>query len=164
MAEGEHAPSELLLITEPGRFVVLYDDVRGVSNGIAVSADDTTIYHAESGARQIRVSRFAGPERVEIVGHWPTAEVAGTPDGVALDVNGDLWVAMHRGGCVVRFTPDGSVASRLDVPARRVTNLCFAGATLYITSLDNDVQPELRGSIFRTDAPVAGAPVPVARI
>lgn len=164
MSAGEHVPSELVLITAPGRFTTLYADVRGVSNGLAVSADNSTIYHAESGGQIIRVSRFTAPERVETVATWPTTALAGTPDGVALDVDGFLWVAMHGGGAIVRFSPAGAVDRVLGVPATRVTNLCFAGPYLYITSLDNDQDPQRRGSIFRTAAPVPGAAVPVARI
>jgi sugar lactone lactonase YvrE len=164
MAAGSHAPSELVLITAAGEFTVLYDDVRGVSNGIAVSPDNSTIYHAESGGRAIRVSRFTSLTEVAPVAYWSTQQVTGTPDGLALDADGGLWVAMHGGGCLARFAPDGSVTETLPVPARYVTNLCFAGRYLYITTLDNDLEPARRGSIFRTAAPVAGAPVPEARI
>ena len=164
MAAGSHAPSELVLVAGPGQFTVLYTDVRGVSNGIAVSPDNSMIYHAESGGRAIRVSRFTEAAKVAPLACWSTEQIAGTPDGVALDEEGYLWVAMHGGGCLARFGPDGSIAETIPVPAQRVTNLCFAGRYLYVTSLDNDLEPRRRGSVFRTEAPVAGAPVPMARI
>ena len=167
MAAGEHALSELLLITGRHEYAVLYDDVRGVSNGIAVSADNSTIYHAESGAREIRVSRYVRGDQVEVTARWSTRSESGTPDGVALDVLGRLWVAMHGGGVVLCFSSAGDIVDRLEVPAPRVTNLCFAGPDLrelYVTTLDNALEPLARGSIFRTRAPVPGAPVPLARI
>lgn len=164
MAAGEHVPSELVLITAEGQHSVVYDGVQGVSNGVVVSTDNTTIYHAESGGRRIRVSRFVADDQVEHVDFWSTADLDGMPDGVALDVDGFLWVAMHGGGCLARFAPNGELDGTLPVPARGVTNLCFAGDQLLVTTLDNDSSPQLRGSIFRTPAPAVGAAVPVARI
>lgn len=167
MATGTPAPSELLLLSADGRVTVLYDDVRGVSNGIAVSRDGTTVYHAESGADRVRVSRFVGAEEVEVVDMWSTSAIPGHPDGLALDTDGHVWVAMYGGGCVGRFDAGGELVERIEVPATGVTNLCFFGednSELYVTSIDNTADPQLAGSIFRVRGTARGADVPLARI
>ncbi|MFC4944312.1 SMP-30/gluconolactonase/LRE family protein [Pseudonocardia sp. GCM10023141] len=168
MAAGEHVPSELVLITAARRHVVLYDDVAGVSNGIAVWPDGARMVHAESGGRRLRVSRFVGAERVEPVSFWDTAPITdGTPDGVAIDEEDHVWAAVFGGGCVLRFDPDGRVVDRVDVPSSLVTNVCFGGADgtdLYVTTGDNTDDPALGGCVFRLPGVVRGAPVPAARI
>jgi sugar lactone lactonase YvrE len=64
------------------------------------------------------------------------------------------------------MTPDGEIDRVLEVPAQTVTSLCFAGdeGDLYVVTADNTDAPERRGSIFRIDAGVGGAPVHPARI
>jgi sugar lactone lactonase YvrE len=68
---------------------------------------------------------------------------------------------------VQRLLPDGRCERRIDVPARRVTSLCFGGddrRDLYIVSADNASDAQRGGTIFRTRSEVAGLPVPLARI
>jgi xylono-1,5-lactonase len=167
MSAGKHVPSELIMLTGEQEYSVLYDDVRGVSNGVTVSMDNSLIFHSESGACSVRVSRFVSATEVVGIAHWSTSPIAGHPDGVALDVNGFLWVAMFGGGCVIRFSPAGEIVDQINVPATRVTNLSFGGddmADMYITTMDNDYDPALRGCIFRIRSDVQGAPVPAANI
>jgi sugar lactone lactonase YvrE len=61
---------------------------------------------------------------------------------------------------VVRFRPDGGVDVELPVPMRHVTSLCFDGRLLVVVGARNDLDPERRGSVFRTYVGVAGAPFP----
>jgi len=61
----------------------------------------------------------------------------GRPDGVAIDSQGNYWVAMYEGGCVRQFDPSGAPLLTLDVPVSAPTMVCFGGPalrTLYITS------------------------------
>lgn len=162
----ERVAAELLLIRGPGDFTALYDDVIG-SNGIAVTPDGTTIFHSETGRRAVRVSRFVEDDAVEMTARWSTEEMGGTPDGLALDEEGNVWVAFYRGGCIACFTPEGRPLARIDLPATLVTSLCFGGPDgrfLYIVTEDNADLPELRGTIFGLPLDVRGAPVGVARV
>ena len=98
---------------------------------------------------------------------FSTAPLGGIPDGMALDAEGYLWVAMYEAGCIGRFAPSGELVARLEVPARLVTSVCFAGPDspdLFFVSADHSERPELRGCVFRTDVGVAGAPVGVATV
>ena len=68
------------------------------------------------------------------------------PDGLAVDVEGCVWVAAYGGGCVSRFYADGRLDRHLEVPATEVTSLCFGGddgRDLYIATAGNQ-DPALR--------------------
>ena len=86
----------------------------------------------------------------------------GTPDGMAVDESGAIWLALVNGG-VGRFTPDGTLDRRIEVPSRFVTSLCFDGNDLYVTTASHQ-DPELKGCVLRTQVDVPGAPVPPARV
>ena len=97
----------------------------------------------------------------------PPIRVEGRPDGLAIDAEGGVWVALFQGGAVQRFTPEGKPDQHIAVPARAVTSLCFGGGDfrdLYVVSADNSDDPVRGGSIFRTRSDVAGLPAPFARI
>jgi len=93
--------------------------------------------------------------------------VEGGPDGLAVDAEGGIWVALYQAGALQRYRPSGAADARIDVPARAVTSLCFGGADLrdlYVVSADNAVDPARGGSVFRARSDVAGLPAPFARI
>ncbi len=90
---------------------------------------------------------------------------AGGPDGLTVDADGRIWVALWGGSAVHCYTPDGSLVEVLDVPASHVTACTFGGpglATLYITTsqvdTDRTVEP-LAGAVFQADVGVRGLPV-----
>jgi gluconolactonase len=78
----------------------------------------------------------------------------GHPDGMALDENGALWLALVGGG-IGRFTPDGGMDQHVDVPSTVTTSMCFDGRDLYVTTADK---------VLRTTVGVAGLPVCPARV
>lgn len=58
------------------------------------------------------------------------------PDGMCLDVDGNLYVAHYGGGAVVVYSPDGSLIEQLEVPGAMATNVCFGGdghSTLFVS-------------------------------
>ena len=62
---------------------------------------------------------------------------AGTPDGITVDAEGCVWVALWDGWAVRRYGPDGTHLGTIDVPAARVTKPAFGGPALtdlYITT------------------------------
>jgi sugar lactone lactonase YvrE len=83
-------------------------------------------------------------------------ETDGSPDGLVLDDEGGLWLALWGGGAVRRYDPDGTHTDTLEVPADNVTACWFAGERLYITTAASP-QP-LGGSLFVAEPGVSGPP------
>jgi len=163
--ETERRPGELYRIDGENDAVELYGEVL-LSNGIGLAPDGRTIWHSDTARNAVLAHRLAADGRIERSD--PVIRVdAGGPDGLAVDEDGCVWVAIYGGGCVQRFTPDGTLDRTLPVPATAVTSLCFGGSDrrdLYVVSADNSEDPARAGSIFRTRSDVAGLPVALARI
>lgn len=128
-----------------------------ISNGLGWSPDGNTMYYIDTatggldafdfdlaygGIRNRRRLITVAPER-------------GVPDGLAVDSEGGLWVAMWGGGIVQRYLPDGRPERAVELPCRLVTSCAFGGPTLdelFITTASAGLTPnEL------TAQPTAGA-------
>lgn len=89
----------------------------------------------------------------------------GLPDGMCVDDEGMVWVALWDGWSVVRYNPaDGSVLTKVELPCPNVTSCCFGGENLdelYITTAailtDTEKYP-LAGGVFRVKPGVCGRP------
>jgi len=141
----------------------------GVSNGLAWDATGTTLFHIDTLLR--RVDLYAYDVRTGAVGGrrstFDLSGFPGLPDGMAIDVEGCLWVAFWRGGAVRRFTPGGRLLQEIAVPVQRTTSCCLGGPDLrdlYVTTarrsireVPADVEP-LAGAVFRYRVPVPGVP------
>jgi gluconolactonase len=165
-AEGaKTVPGELYRIGLDGAIEELYGDV-GLTNGIGFSPDGTRLYHSDS-ARGHVIGHTLGPEGGCTQRCVFTAPESGAPDGLAVDEEGGVWVALYGAGCVSRYTPDGKLDHVLEIPARLVASLCFGGPDrrdLYVVTGDNTNDRALGGSIFRTRVDVAGLPAPKATV
>ena len=87
------------------------------------------------------------------------ASPRGSADGLAVDGDGAVWVALGEGGAIARFLADGQLDGVIDLPANFVSSLSFGGAGMrdvLITTADNDVQPDLGGTLLRARSEVAG--------
>lgn len=111
---------------------VVADDVNR-PNGLAFSPDEAKLYIVEAGVvpRVIRAYDVVNNGTQLANGRTlVTAEPDGTPDGLRVDVDGNLWVGwgMGREGLdgVSIFNPEGKLIGRIDLP-ERCANLCFGG-------------------------------------
>ena len=145
-----------------------------VTNGPALSADGRWIYYVDSLARTI----WRSPLGVEPCLADPQvfvqlADADGYPDGIVVDSEDCLWVALWDGWGVRRYGPDGALLLHVPLPCARVTKLALGGAdltTAFVTTarigLDDaarGAQP-LAGSLFAFTAPAPGRALPqVAR-
>ena len=146
--------------------------LRGVtnSNGIAWSLDGATMYYIDTPTRAVTTfdycqatGQIANPRRAIAV-----PESLGKPDGMTIDAEGMLWIALWDGGCVGRWDPSsGRLLETISVPARRVTSCAFGGPNLdelFITTARNGLsqqdmvrQPHA-GGLFRARPGVCGMP------
>jgi gluconolactonase len=161
--EGERVLGECWRIDAEGEGTLLYGGV-SLTNGIGFSPDGKRIYHCDTAQACVLVHELDAAGRAKPL---TPIRVEGGPDGLAVDAEGGIWVALYQAGAVQRYTPDGRPDRRIAVPAQAVTSLCFGGADLrdlYVVSADNTDDPARKGSIFRTRSDVAGLPAPFARI
>jgi sugar lactone lactonase YvrE len=118
-------------------------------NGIVVSADDAALLVAETCTLRILRIDLRSPGEPET---FAQLEGGLGPDGMALDVDGNLYVAHPTEGCVTVVDPDGRIRERISLEGRMPTNVAFRHGSLYVTEDDN------RG-ILRIDLGVAGLPL-----
>ncbi|MEV6839880.1 SMP-30/gluconolactonase/LRE family protein [Streptomyces sp. NPDC051133] len=126
----------LTRLTGAGAVEPVLSDVT-VSNGTGWSPDGRLMYYIDTPTRRVDVFDHDG-ERVR--GRRPLLEIeegAGFPDGLTVDADGCVWVALWDGGAVRRYTPAGELDRVIEVPAPRTTACAFGGAgltDLYITT------------------------------
>lgn len=136
-----------------------------IANGLDWSPDGSRMYLIDSATRRIDVFDFES-ETGALSGRRPFAEVPagpGLPDGMCVDADGGVWVALWDGWSVLHYAFDGRLLDRYAFPVSHVTSVCFGGDTLqdlYVTTawVDSDGarrSPEQKqwepeaGSIFR---------------
>ena len=110
-----------------------------ISNGIGWSPDDTAMYYTDTATRRIDLFDWEA-EGGTIANRRPFValeEGAGGPDGLVVDEEGGVWLALWEGFAVHRYSPEGELLGVVDVPVGRVTKAAFGGPRLdelYITT------------------------------
>ena len=154
--ELEYAPGRGTLYRFDGELVPVLDDVT-LSNGIGWSPDGTVMYYVDTMAYGVDVLDFdvatglATDRR-----RFATIERGvGAPDGLAVDDEGCVWVALWGGSAIRRYDPSGRVDRTVPVPAANPTACAFAGERgdlLVVTSAAPD------GRLFVHEPGVTGPP------
>lgn len=136
-------------------------------NGLGWNAEDTVMYLADSYANLLyRADFHAEPGELGRLEVLTKTEGVGVPDGLAVDVEGCFWVAMHGAREVRRYDPTGRVVGLVPVPVLQPTSCAFGtDGRLFITSARNGLSAEelarspLSGSVFVVETGTAGVPV-----
>jgi sugar lactone lactonase YvrE len=162
-------------MTEPRAALYRYDPdgtvstvLTGVtlSNGIAWSLDGERMYYIDSVTQQVDVFDY-DPASGRPAGRRPLVRIdsaRGLPDGLALDSEGGVWVALYGGHAVHRYGPDGRLDAVLKLPVAKVTACAFGGPgldELYITTSRVDLAPgdqPAAGALFLARPGVRGLP------
>jgi sugar lactone lactonase YvrE len=156
-------------------------------NGLAWSPDARTLYWADTSSNVVHAWDWDAANNV-LSAHrhflqclpkpagWVFDQPAtpqqprygGRPDGAAVDVLGNYWVAMYEGARVCQFAPSGTLLAEYPTPAQCPTMPCFGGddlKTLYLTSARKGrsatellALPQ-SGGVFAMRVDVAGLPV-----
>jgi sugar lactone lactonase YvrE len=125
-------------LTGDGEATTVLDDV-AVSNGTGWSPDGRLMYYIDSPTRRVDVFDVSA-DGLSITNRRPLAlieEGAGFPDGLTVDADGCVWVALWDGGAVRRYTPAGTLDRTIALPTVRPTACAFGGPNLtdlYITT------------------------------
>lgn len=157
-------PGNVFRVDPPNTVTKLWEGIE-VTNGMGFSPDARLLYHCDSTTKAVWAYDVTADRRLKdrrVFGKLPE----GWPDGMAVDVEGGVWVAVVRHGEVVRFKANGTMERRIKMPAEMVTSLCFGGADmmdLYVVTADNTEDSSRKGTIFRMRADVPGLEVPQAR-
>ena len=140
-----------------------------ISNGLAWSSDRRFLYFIDSPTLQVLRLPLdeqgdpidQGTVCVEIPASWNCV-----PDGMTIDAEGMLWIALHDGSAVTRWDPaSGEHLATVELPCSKVTSCCFGGENLdqlFITTARHQLDPDqlekqpLAGGLFVAEVGVAG--------
>ncbi|MFE5486163.1 SMP-30/gluconolactonase/LRE family protein [Streptomyces sp. NPDC056527] len=134
--DQETGGGNLVRIAPGGAATTLLDKVT-VSNGVGWSPDHTLTYYIDTPTRRVDVLRVEDGHVVERREFATVEEGAGFPDGLAVDAEGCVWVALWDGGALRRYTPRGTLDRILPLPVARPTACAFGGPglrDLYVTT------------------------------
>jgi len=146
-----------------------------ISNGLDWSLDATRLYYIDSVTQRIDAIDF-DVDRGRLGRRRPFVAIDpgdGLPDGLCVDAEGGVWVALFGGGAVRRYRPDGRCDAHLRLPVTNPTSLAFGGAELrelYITSARHRLtaaqlaSEPLAGSLLRMRPGIAGRPTGAFRV
>jgi sugar lactone lactonase YvrE len=132
-----------------------------ISNGIGWSPDEQLMYYVDSPTRRVDVFGY-DPGSGAFGGRRPFARLpaaGGMPDGLAVDAEGGVWVALWGGSAAHRYDAAGRLDRVVAVPHVNVTSCAFGGPgldLLYVTAAAGPGAAE--GALYRGPAGVAGLP------
>ncbi len=133
----------------------------GIPNGMGFTPDLRHFYFIDTVPRSIYVfdyDRATGKISRQRV-FAQIAEEEGFPDGMTVDADGFLWVAIWFGGRVKRFAPDGSLDREIHFPSRQISCPAFGGddlTDLYVTSANSSAADFLMGPNYVGQEPRGG--------
>jgi sugar lactone lactonase YvrE len=122
-----------------------------VSNGIGWSPDGTRMYYNDSPTRRIDMFDYDQATGEAYQGRM-FADLSGAdgfPDGLTVDADGYVWVAMFAGGALRRFTPAGHQDAVIPLPVSQPTSCAFGGpgmADLFVTTAYRDLSEAQRAA------------------
>jgi sugar lactone lactonase YvrE len=116
-------------------------------NGLGWSPDGCTFYLIDTAERELNafnvVSGRLAPVNRRVLTRFP--RIPGVPDGMTVDAQGCLWIAMWGGGRLLRLSPEGRVLTEVPVPVSQPSSCAFGGPgldVLYVTSAREGLEPD----------------------
>ncbi|KAL2002434.1 hypothetical protein VTN02DRAFT_6775 [Thermoascus thermophilus] len=137
-------------------------------NGLGWNRDNTVMFWAESRSGNVYAFDYdantGNIRNQRVFFHLDGANNVNVPDGLVVDEEDNIWLAVWGGCAVLRISPDGKVTGKIELPTRFVTCPVFVGTELFITTameVEPDKYPEsasYAGNIYRVDVGVKGLP------
>jgi len=137
-----------------------------ISNGLEWSPDGSLAYYNDTATYSVSV--FDYDSQAGLTNRRVFVDLSGEskrPDGLTVDEQGGVWVALSNGSAVRRYKPDGVLDEVIEMPVKKVTACAFGGPNLdqlFITTSREGIEPgtdPLAGSLFRSVVGVRGFPV-----
>jgi sugar lactone lactonase YvrE len=167
---GEEPDAGSLYRLDPDLTVTRVLDVVTESNGIDWSPDDRVMYYVDSLEHRVDAFDF-DLDSGSVTNRRPFAvfdkEAEILPDGLTVDGEGCVWVALWGGSAVHRYTPEGELDRVLAMPTRQITSCAFGGPgldDLYVTSAREWLEPAVleqepdAGAVFVCRPGIVGRP------
>jgi sugar lactone lactonase YvrE len=163
MAYDKQPGAGALYRLDPDRSVHIVLENVTVSNGLDWSPDGSLAYYNDTDTGRVDV--FDYEPQAGLSGRRQFVGTGARPDGLTIDAEGGVWVALSNVGSVRRYTDDGMLDEVVELPVTKVTACTFGGPRLdelFITTsregLDTGAEPQA-GSLFRAAPGVTGLPV-----
>jgi sugar lactone lactonase YvrE len=166
MAYDQTPGAGSLYMAGPGGALSVVEPGATISNGFDFSPDGGLAYYADTTTGRVDV--FDYDRAHGLTGRRPFAVIDaadGGPDGLTVDAEGGVWVAVWGGGAVRRYSPEGRLDAVVRMPVSKVTAVAFGGDDLdrlFITTsthgVDRAAEPDA-GALFTADPGVRGRPV-----
>lgn len=163
-SKGPHQASSLYRVLPDYSFTRQIDQLT-ISNGLDWTPDQNYFYHCDSGNNMV-LRYIYHPENDSISSPEPFFRSdRGVPDGLTVDSQGNVWIALWDGWRVIGIRPDGVEFCSIQMPVSRPTSVCFGGPaldTLFITSARTGLDPlslveePLAGSLFSIHVTTVG--------
>jgi len=164
MAYDEKPGAGELFVRQPDGTVEVALAGVTISNGLSFGPEPGTAYYVDTPSQT--VVQLALDRCGQVVSQRTVVRIpgdVGAPDGLTVDADGGIWVALWGGAAVHRYTPDGGLDVRVELPVPRVTSCAFGGpglAELFITTSREGMSGDTgaAGSVFRCVPGQSGLP------
>ena len=137
----------------------------GTANGMGFSKNEEKLFFSDS--KKSNVSVFDYEKETGAISNrkiiFQTLRLKyGSPDGLCLDTNDNLWIGLWDGSGIIQIDQKGALIQKIKFPAKKITTLCFGGTDLndiYINSAgadDIEVNGKSAGALFNINIGVRG--------
>lgn len=140
-------------------------DAVTVSNGLEWSPDESLAYYVDTKTQEVSVFDWTAASGLTNRRTFARIDGDGGPDGLTVDADGGVWVALYGGSAVHRYAPNGTLDEVVELPTSQVTAVTFFGPDLdqlVITTSKQGMgsRPEpMAGALFTVTPGVRGLPV-----
>ena len=155
MDDGQTQPSGALYRLGRDGVLARADDSYIITNGPAISPDGRTLYHTDTPLRRVYAFGLREDGRLADKRVFLQLPEGSRPDGMAVDSEGHLWIALFGAGRIERYTAAGVLVGTVQFPCTNITKLAFGGddlRTAYVTTAAKGLSEEQRRA-----QPLAGA-------
>ncbi|CAG5002694.1 unnamed protein product [Parnassius apollo] len=128
------------------RGVVKMCESVSISNGLAWDLKEKAFYYTDSLEYKIRRYDYdvdtGDISNKSYIFDLKKNNITGIPDGMTIDTDGNLWVAIFDGGCVLKIDPKlGTISQKIQIPAKQITSVTFGGCNLDVLFVTTGSMP-----------------------